>query len=352
MNKKESLFIDVVKGTAIFLMLWGHCIEGCANGSFSAFEHPVFQLIYTFHMPLFMLVSGYLFFFSFRKRELKPLLIHRTQNLLQPILLGGVLNQVLMLLMYNAIGYEMSVLNGTLMPGLFTFWFLWCVLFCSIVVGIACKVTEKWYLQMLLLIPGAGLILLLPAKDLNLCMYPFFVIGFFYAMYRDKIPGWFTKLRYLSFIVYPALLPFYELRHSFYITPVYSQQLGITASFLLNLYRTAVGLAGSLFVMTLLWELVRWGKEEGLCRKLLAPFGLMGKYSLQHYCISTTIISGYLPELYPRFVAAVGYNVFEGRMGLFSHVFTPLLAVAYALVIGLLVIILKKLKIHSLIFGR
>ena len=352
MNKKESLFLNVVKGTAIFLMLWGHCIEGCANGSFSAFEHPVFRLIYTFHMPLFMLVSGYLFFFSFRKRDLKPLLIHRTQGLLQPILLGGVLGRVLMVTMYNAIGYEMSPLNGALMPGLFTFWFLWCVLFCSIAVGIACKVTEKWYLQMLLLIPGAGLILLLPAKDLNLCMYPFFVMGFFYAMYRERIPDRIKKLRYAALIVYPALLPFYETQHSFYITPVYSRQIGITASFLLNLYRTSVGLAGSLFVMTILWELIRRGKEQGLCSKLSAPLALMGKYSLQLYCISTIMISGYLPELYPRFVAAVGYNVFEGRMGLFSYVFTPLLAAAYALVMGLMVVILKKLKIHSLIFGR
>lgn len=352
MNKKESLFINVVKGTAIFLMFWGHCIEGCANGSFSSFEHPVFLLIYTFHMPLFMLVSGYLFFFSFRKRELKPLLIHRTQGLLQPILLGGVLNQLLMMVMYKAVGYEVSLLNGGLVPGLFQFWFLWCVLFCSIAVGIACKVTQKWYLQVLLLVPGGGLLMLLPTADLHLCMYPFFVLGFFYAKYADQIPGWVKKLRYLSLIVYPVLLPFYETRHSFYISPVYSRQIGITASFLLNLYRTAVGLAGSLFVMTLLWEVVCRCEEGSLCSKLLAPFAQMGKHSLQLYCISTAVISGYLPELYPRFISAIGYNVFEGHMELFSFVFTPLLAAVYALAIGLLVVVLKKLRIHGLIYGR
>ena len=53
-------FINVARGLAIFLMLWGHCIQCCCLGDFDFYENDVFRVIYSFHMPLFMLISGYL----------------------------------------------------------------------------------------------------------------------------------------------------------------------------------------------------------------------------------------------------------------------------------------------------
>lgn len=352
MEKRKSFYINVVKGAAMFLMLWGHCIECCANGTFTPFDHPLFLGIYSFHMPLFMLVSGYLFFFSFRKRELKPLLIHRTQGLLQPIVLGGVLNQFFMVLLYKGMDWGATFLGGSLMPGLNTFWFLWCVLACSIVVSVACKVTRHWWLQGILLVLGSGFIILFPSPDLFLSMYPFFLLGFFYAKWEIQVPAWVRRLRYLSLAAFPVLVSFYETSDSFYITPVYNRSIGITASAVVDLYRTAVGLAGSLFVMTLLWEAVRWLYGRRVLEKLLLPLERMGKNSLQLYCISTALISGYLPVLYPIAAASIGYNVFEGRMWLYDFVFTPLLAAAYAVLIGLIIVILKKLRLHELIFRR
>ncbi len=59
-NKEKSLqrdeFFDIAKGLAIVLMVVGHaCIEG---GRVAQWLH---DFIYTFHMPFFMIVSGYLF---------------------------------------------------------------------------------------------------------------------------------------------------------------------------------------------------------------------------------------------------------------------------------------------------
>ena len=76
MDKKESFSWDLVKGMAIFLMLWGHCIQYCAQEAGGYLTDIVFKTIYTFHMPLFMLVSGYLFSYSFRKRSMAELLPH------------------------------------------------------------------------------------------------------------------------------------------------------------------------------------------------------------------------------------------------------------------------------------
>lgn len=63
MENRERLFWNTVKGVAVFLMLWGHCIQYCAMDSFDCFGNVVYKAIYSFHMPLFMLISGYLYFF-------------------------------------------------------------------------------------------------------------------------------------------------------------------------------------------------------------------------------------------------------------------------------------------------
>ena len=56
-NKNRNPFIDLSRGFAVFLMLWGHCIQYCvAKTDIDFYENPVFKVIYSFHMPLLMLI--------------------------------------------------------------------------------------------------------------------------------------------------------------------------------------------------------------------------------------------------------------------------------------------------------
>ena len=51
--------IDIIKGIAIFLVVLGHVIQfRFLPESFD--ENYLFRMIYSFHMPLFMFLSGYL----------------------------------------------------------------------------------------------------------------------------------------------------------------------------------------------------------------------------------------------------------------------------------------------------
>ena len=127
-QNRERMYLNIVKGIAILLMLWGHGIQYCAKGSFDPFSNNVFLFIYSFHMPLFMLVSGYLFFFSYQKRDLKTLLVHRTQGMLQPIVFGSMLNVVLIELPTMILHQQGTLINGRLFNSLNMLWFLWCVL--------------------------------------------------------------------------------------------------------------------------------------------------------------------------------------------------------------------------------
>ena len=51
----------------MWLVIWRHSIQYCYAGEQAFFENPVFKFIYGFHMPLFMIISGYLFFGSCQK---------------------------------------------------------------------------------------------------------------------------------------------------------------------------------------------------------------------------------------------------------------------------------------------
>jgi len=54
--KQRLLYFDNLKGFAILLVVLGHCIQQCdSEGSYQF----LYNLIYAFHMPLFMAVSGF-----------------------------------------------------------------------------------------------------------------------------------------------------------------------------------------------------------------------------------------------------------------------------------------------------
>lgn len=47
---------DQAKGVLILLVVFGHVLEQCLNGRINT---TTYSWIYTFHMPLFVFVSGY-----------------------------------------------------------------------------------------------------------------------------------------------------------------------------------------------------------------------------------------------------------------------------------------------------
>lgn len=119
-------WIDKVKGFAIFLMVMGHVIAW----SFDSFDDVlasgdmnllvVWRFIYSFHMPLFMFCSGFLFYkaidwFSFN--NVKRMLWKRVQSLLIP---------------YICAGFLIYLLDGSE----FKYWFLWYLFIFSVFTAI------------------------------------------------------------------------------------------------------------------------------------------------------------------------------------------------------------------------
>ena len=140
--KERNEYIDILKGIAICLMVFGHCIQ-LGNGSEYVsnelfFENLFFKLIYIFHMPLFMGISGYLFFSSY-ERYGYYVIVKKAKSFLLPVFTVIGLNVI-----YNLIVSYNEITLYTLFYNLYdTLWFLQSLFFNVIYVCILEKIPCK-----------------------------------------------------------------------------------------------------------------------------------------------------------------------------------------------------------------
>lgn len=154
--------LDIAKGIAIFLVVWMHCIQYIGNTSFN---NNLYCFVYSFHMPFFLLISGYLFYKSLGK-NIFVTAKKRALRLLLPNLLWG--------------GY-LAVILQSFSPSfvLTAFWFLYTLFVCNLLYLIVSRITKVWLSVIILSIA----ILLLPGLEFIKFSLPFFGIGLIMAKY-------------------------------------------------------------------------------------------------------------------------------------------------------------------------
>lgn len=84
----RMIFVDNLRGLLILLVVMGHCIQYLCDDYES---NLLFRAIYSFHMPLFMMVSG---FVSYRETYDYNWLLRRSKQLLVPFIVGTFLMAV------------------------------------------------------------------------------------------------------------------------------------------------------------------------------------------------------------------------------------------------------------------
>lgn len=356
MGNKRNFFIDIIKGVSIFLMLWGHCIQVCvAKSDIDFFENVVFKTIYSFHMPLFMLISGYLFFFSFEKRNMKELLIHRTQSLLQPIFLCSIFNFFVTTALFSLVsGNFGDILNGKWIQELSSLWFLWSILAAAFVTTIICKKIKNVFIQILLFFVCIPIVAVFPNAGLNIFMYPYFIIGFYFAKYKDKLPKCVYNIKYLSLILFPLLMCYYDKKHFIYTTGIFpSENYAIKEMLFIDLYRWLIGLVGSIFAITVLQIVYTKIVLKTKRRIISRGFSLLGEKSLQIYSLSIPFLSVYLSVAFPIALNLLNINnIFVENMFIYNFAFTFLLAIIYAFILYYIIKLLEKTRITKILFGK
>lgn len=298
-ENKRVPFIDMLKGIAVLLVIIGHTIENGLGGSYTEpevfYNNPVHILIYSFHMPLFMLISGYLFSISMIKHSFWTNFSNRIRTLVIPdvawcttILIIGLVNRIFSS-GFSSIMKDTSWFIQWRYNLLHLFWFIWAVLASSVIVMI---VHALWKDKLLIYVALLFFMLLLPGKfQEHIFVYPYFIIA--YMAGKHNLLTKFCKMAFkvkasalcIVTLLFLWLLRFYEYNTYVYISGVSLTNCGggytsVLQKIGLDIYRWGIGLLGSIVMIAFayaLWTVIRK-------KAIFMPLIICGKYSLQLYC--------------------------------------------------------------------
>ena len=272
----RDISLDITKGVAIFLVVLGHCIQydaGRVNAGTSLWNEPVFQFIYSFHMPLFMLLSGYLFSRTAKRDAPWGVIRSKMLHLLLPVATWGCFYQLLRVVFW-AWDWSWSFF-------FYHLWFLWAVFLCSCIV----LLVRHWFRDSIVVYVVIGaLMLFLPDHN---CfpyveyMYPYYVLG--YRIGGSGLRrGWKSMYCFGAALVLFAVMFHYYGVEDFVYTSKTSLLVGgyVSLSQLkVDLFRYAIGLVGAYVVWRTI-DLVYSSWRDGRIWRVFVPLGreTMGIY--------------------------------------------------------------------------
>lgn len=322
--------LDLIKGFAIFLVVFGHSIQYGSgsdyqlNGGF--FLNPVFSFIYSFHMPLFMLVSGFLFY-KYRNESISEVFISKSKSLLIPILFWQLIYLLFALIIndYTPLlflkKYIASVITGL--------WFLWAVFYSSLLISIINNVIKSNKNKKIAYFIIFILTFITP-DFLNLSLYkymlPYFIIGYYCQntiTFIKNINLWtYILITTISTSVFLFLLHYFNYDSYIYTSgySIFTGSIDAIKHIKIDIYRFIIGLFGSV-VMILIINLIDNNKSRLLLRTKKA-IKYIGVNSLGIY-----IISGY-------------------TMSILSYLNLNSLKYGYSLIASLIIIILSVVIIQ------
>lgn len=149
-SKSRVAAFDIAKGIAIVLVVYGHCLRGLVAGG--AIEPPMALLasdyaIYTFHMPLFFVISGY-FLDRSGKKDFRTVWRGRIRTVAYPYFLWSLVHGGLL---YAVSGSGMAnndmPLSRLLQIGwnpISPYWFLYALFFAYVLAGLLQRLPVEW----------------------------------------------------------------------------------------------------------------------------------------------------------------------------------------------------------------
>ena len=177
---------------AILLVILGHCLQ---TGDW--YNGYVWNLIYSFHMALFMAVSGFvsyresLVWTTVKKRALELLLPFFTWSLAVAFILGNGVSTFVKMLRYP----DCSL------------WFLWVLFFIILLTHVSCWIAKRLRVkqELVTLFVAIALSLSMVIFEIRIFGYQFisfhflfFSLGFYMRKYHERL--FVTKLPFLAFV--------------------------------------------------------------------------------------------------------------------------------------------------------
>ncbi len=213
-RKTRIPYLDFLKFFAIASVLLGHSVEQTTGNDF--WDNPIWSFIYTYHMPLFMLLCGY-FFGSSLNLSFGELVKKKFVQLVIPSLSAfAIMYAFVMLTGYNPCP---ELMDFSWFGFFNAVWFLKCVFFCYLIGYIALKSLRSFWAAALVSIVLFTILPIGNVDNINF-MLPMFWLGYFCQKEQEVIDRHRRRLLIASLVAFAALLPFWSGRLTVYMVPI------------------------------------------------------------------------------------------------------------------------------------
>lgn len=274
--RERNQLVDMLKGYACILVVFGHVIMGirqATDGGVPTFAVSVEKFIWTFHVALFMFLSGYVYHMNGdwrSKSSVTKFIGHKLLNLGVPYFVFSCIYILINSIMgaYVNTGFEISDILMLWKTPVAQYWFIYTLMCFFIIFAVAGKWLKNWQITVILVL----LQLIMYLFNINLgflggAMCLSFGLGASIdSLYIDKLNSYFKVGLVVAHIIIVAIL----LR-----TPINQILLG-------RQIEACIGVVGSIALISLL------AKLNVIKRVLL----WICKYSFPIYLLHTIFTAG------------------------------------------------------------
>lgn len=326
--------MDMLKGFAIFMVIVGHAVQYLVSGDY--WDKGVYRVIYSFHMPLFMAISGFFAkaVIDSGKYSVNQLIAKRCWSLMMPIV-------VFAFIMRYVFGEYGRLIN----PIMYSLWFLKSALFCFVLyaVTVSLPTKRKWFPLLLSLVVSQAFIL----YNIKM-MYPCFLAGAFLKDKLATVQQRRKEITLVSGIVWLLLVLFFDA--SFWRYQPQDSLIFLTPELAMSFdwwyvmgYRLAIGLSGSL----MFFGIFEWLASRNFHNTYFGKgLNQAGRETLWIYVLQTILLETYL---------ARWFNFDTIPQGLFYVVIVPLISILVLLgcmgILKMTTLVYVFLKKHHIILS-
>ena len=290
-------------------------------------------------MPLFMSISGYLFAFSSKRKNVIEMGKIKVKQLLLPLILWGLLLSPIVyhkdIFSHQGISQLLFLMKFYLVGIPNILWFLWVLFVISIIFSlIADKFNDNIKYHALSFI----ILLLFPDKYgfiLIKFMYPFFLLGYYYNLKPIINDSLKKTIVYGSFVVFPMLLIFFWSKNDLiYNNSMSIYNPGFLFDFLIAFKRYLIGFTGVIVITILIKKALFFNNA-----KVIESLGVL---SLGIYIVQTMLFA----------IVEWAVPKYEMNIYVYTFVWTVTLAITTILFSIFLTRVISRIpKIGSLLFG-
>lgn len=182
-DNQRIAFWDIAKFVAIFLVVWGHSLQNLTSDDHYWLTDKVSQVIISFHMPLFMLISGY-FAYNSLSRAFQKVMFNKFRQLVIPSLSWFLIISAITMVVSRNFSFER--ISEVITSLLSSYWFLKSLFMCYLITMLGSLIAHKWRW---LLLPYFAVIVIM-GEQLNyvstISMLPFFLSGLVIRKYHSQ----------------------------------------------------------------------------------------------------------------------------------------------------------------------